>query len=76
MQSGNWRPCIPIQGDIRDRDIPEPDAMSHTINMLDGAKGGTRTRTGVTRWNLNPVRLPIPPLSRSAGIETKRAGAF
>jgi hypothetical protein len=29
-----------------------------------GAKGGTRTRTGVTRWNLNPVRLPVPPLSR------------
>ena len=28
-----------------------------------GAKGGTRTRTGVTRQNLNLVRLPIPPLS-------------
>lgn len=30
---------------------------------VDGAKEGTRTLTGVTRWNLNPVRLPIPPLS-------------
>ena len=30
-----------------------------------GAKGGTRTLTGVTRWNLNPVRLPVPPLSRT-----------
>jgi hypothetical protein len=30
---------------------------------VGGAKEGTRTLTGVTRWNLNPVRLPIPPLS-------------
>ena len=30
-----------------------------------GAKAGTRTRTGVTRQNLNLVRLPIPPLSQS-----------
>ena len=30
-----------------------------------GAKGGTRTLTGVTHWNLNPARLPVPPLSRS-----------
>ena len=29
-----------------------------------GAKGETRTLTGVARWNLNPVRLPISPLSR------------
>ena len=28
-----------------------------------GARGGTRTPT-VARWILNPVRLPIPPLSR------------
>ncbi len=36
-----------------------------------GAKGGTRTLTGVTRWNLNPVRLPVPPLSRTPA---RRAG--
>ena len=35
-------------------------------STLGGAKGGTRTPTGVTRRNLNPVRLPIPPLSRAA----------
>lgn len=40
-----------------------------------GAKGGTRTRTGVTRWNLNPVRLPIPPLSQVPLILTRPAAA-
>ena len=36
--------------------------LTHVWSGL-GAKGGTRTRTGVTRQNLNLVRLPIPPLS-------------
>lgn len=37
----------------------------------NGAKEGTRTLTGVTRWNLNPVRLPVPPLSRRS-LDCKR----
>jgi hypothetical protein len=32
--------------------------------QIVGAKGGTRTPTGVTRQILSLVRLPIPPLSR------------
>ena len=28
------------------------------------AREETRTLTGATYWNLNPARLPIPPLSR------------
>jgi hypothetical protein len=39
---------------------------------VNGAKEGTRTRTGVTRWNLNPVRLPIPPLSHRLLIASCR----
>jgi hypothetical protein len=31
--------------------------------FVPGAKGGTRTPTGVTRQILSLVRLPIPPLS-------------
>ena len=31
--------------------------------FTDGAKGGSRTPTSYARWILNPVRLPIPPLS-------------
>ena len=38
----------------------------------DGARGGTRTPT-VARWILNPVRLPIPPLS-PAGRPAPRTG--
>src|SRR5690606_27782847 len=41
-------------------------AIRHSVGR--GAKGGTRTLTGVTRWNLNPVRLPIPPLSQCPAI--------
>jgi squalene synthase HpnC len=36
-----------------------------------GAKGGTRTPNAFRRWNLNPVRLPIPPLSRSSNYTPK-----
>ena len=32
------------------------------LNLLIGAREGTWTPT-VSRWNLNPVRLPVPPLS-------------
>ena len=28
-----------------------------------GANGGGRTHMAVNRWNLNPVRLPVPPRS-------------
>ena len=33
-----------------------------------GAKGGTRTPTGVTRQILSLVRLPIPPLSHTTPL--------
>jgi|SaaInlStandDraft_5_1057022.scaffolds.fasta_scaffold01398_2 hypothetical protein len=33
------------------------------MNLDYGAKGETRTLTGYPHWNLNPARLPIPPLS-------------
>ena len=29
-----------------------------------GAREGSRTPTAIGRWNLNPVRLPVPPLSQ------------
>jgi hypothetical protein len=52
----------------------QPGAPTRALTMPSGArrgrgaKGGTRTLTGVTRWNLNPVRLPIPPLSQGPAI--------
>ena len=48
--------------------------LTHVWSGL-GAKGGTRTRTGVTRQNLNLVRLPIPPLSLVALIVSVRRSA-
>jgi hypothetical protein len=46
----------------RDGAAAAPAARKIKLKVI-GAKEGTRTLTGVTRWNLNPVRLPIPPLS-------------
>ena len=34
-------------------------------SLLIGANGGGRTHMAVNRWNLNPVRLPIPPRSHT-----------
>lgn len=36
--------------------------LLHRLLRL-GANGGGRTHMAVNRWNLNPVRLPIPPRS-------------
>lgn len=41
---------------------PEVAILSLHFKWGNGARGGTRTPT-VARWILNPVRLPIPPLS-------------
>ena len=52
----------------RRRGARESRLFCHEITGLGrrasgGAKGGTRTLTGVAHWNLNPARLPVPPLS-------------
>ena len=36
-----------------------------------GAGGETRTLTAINRWNLNPVRLPIPPLPHESAIQAR-----
>ena len=53
--------------------IDESTTPNYMIYLkTNGAKEGTRTLTGVTRWNLNPVRLPIPPLSHRLLIASYR----
>ena len=49
-----------------------PALVSRTL----GAKGGTRTLTGVTRQILSLVRLPIPPLSQCCEIHCIATGHF
>ena len=47
--------------------------LRHDTPQGLGANGGGRTHMAVNRWNLNPVRLPVPPHSQPALRITQRA---
>jgi hypothetical protein len=48
----------------------DPERVSSVAwKSIHGANGGGRTHMAVNRWNLNPVRLPVPP--RSHGVDCR-----